>query len=164
MPYIVKGGITVGVGGALIIEQGAVLKSAPNPQAPSVPITVYGTLKAQGTAEHPVIFTSFADDSDGYNSNYSDTKPVPGDWQNIQFLGASSSDSVLDYATISYGGQGHDMCPNAYLGGPCMEYPGAVVIENASPTISHSRFISNHAPDYMVSGDSSPIFIDNTFL
>lgn len=162
MPYIVKGGITVDVEGVLIIEKGSVLKSAPNPQAPAVPIIIYGTLKAQGTLEYPIVFTSFTDDSDGYDSDYSDIKPAPGDWQNIQFKGATSSDSVIDYATISYGGKKKNTCPSSSV--PCIEYPGAVIIENSSPTISNSKFISNQLPDYTLIGNSNPVFIDNISL
>lgn len=159
MPYIMKGGITVSVGGVLTIEQGAVLKSAP-----SAPVTIHGTLKAQGTAECPVIFTSLADDSDGYDSNYSDAKPVPGDWQNIQFLGASSSESVLEHVTIRYGGQGQNQCPYAYFGGPCMEYKGAVLIDGASPAFSQTNFDHNQAISIYVQGTAKPTIGDSHII
>jgi hypothetical protein len=53
--------------------------------------TVQGTLKAQGTAADPIIFTSVA------------AQPKPGDWQYIRFDGPKASGSVLDYVQVLYG-------------------------------------------------------------
>lgn len=151
MPYILRNGIAITEDGTLTIEPGVVIKSAT-----SVPVVVWGTLKAQGDAERPIIFTTFADDSDGYDSDGGSRVLQPGAWENIQFIGATSSDSVLKYVSIRYGGSGENLCPYAYLGGPCMEYKGAVFIQDASPTIAHTTFDKNLAISVYVEGDAQP--------
>ena len=156
MPYIIRGGITIMEGGVLIIEPGAVIKSAPNPQAPPVPVVVRGILQAQGTEAQPIVFTALADDSDGYDSDGAAGTPISGAWENIQFIGATSSDSILEYVTIRYGGLGKNLCPHAYLGGPCMEYKGAVLIQDASPVISHATFDKNLAIAVFIEGNAQP--------
>ncbi|MEK7494002.1 MAG: lamin tail domain-containing protein, partial [Patescibacteria group bacterium] len=157
MPYVFRGGITVAEGGILTIEPGAVIKSASNPQASSVPVVIRGTLKAQGTEVRPIIFTAFADDSDGYDSDGAAGAPTSGAWENIQFLGATSSNSILEYVQVRYGGLGKNLCPHAYLGGPCMDYKGAMLIQDASPTISRATFDKNLAIAVYVAGDAQPI-------
>lgn len=151
MPYILRSGIIITEGGTLTIEPGVVIKSIANP------VVVRGTLKAQGTAENPITFTAFADDSDGYDSDGGSGVLQSGAWENIQFIGATSSDSVLEYVTIRYGGNGRNICPTAYFGGPCMEYKGAVLVQDASPTISHTTLDKNLAISVYVEGDARPI-------
>lgn len=145
MPYIVRGGITVTENGALTIEPGAVIKSAPNPQASPVPVIVRGTLKAQGTPDKPIVFTAFEDDSDGYDSDGGGMVLLSGAWENIQFIGATSSASILEYVDIRYGGRGQ-----------YSDYKGAVRIQDASPTISHATFDKNLAIAVYVEGDAQP--------
>ncbi|MCR4322552.1 MAG: right-handed parallel beta-helix repeat-containing protein [Candidatus Azambacteria bacterium] len=149
MPYILRNGITITEGGALTIEPGTVIKSIANP------VIVRGVLKAQGTAERPIIFTASADDSDGYDSG-DGRALVSGAWKNIQFIGATSSDSILEYVHIRYGGSGENLCPYAYFGGPCMGYKGALLIQDASPTISHATFDKNLAIAVFIEGNSWP--------
>ncbi|MBI3685579.1 lamin tail domain-containing protein [Candidatus Azambacteria bacterium] len=156
MPYLIGSLFAVEEGGALTIEPGAVLKSVPNPQAPPSPVVVQGTLNAQGTADRPIVFTAFADDSDGYDSDAVSAIPAAGAWENIQFTGASSSDSVLEHVAVRYGGRGLNLCPHAYLGGPCMEYHGAVRITDASPTITDSTLDRNLAIAVFIEGASAP--------
>ena len=152
MPYILRGGITVMEGGVLVIEPGAVIKSAPNPQAPPVPVVVRGTLKAQGTPDKPIVFTALEDDSDGYDSDGGGRVLQSGAWENIQFIGATSSDSVLEYVAIRYGGNG-----------PYTEYKGAVRIQDAGPTISHATFDRNLAIAVYVEGDAQPTIAYSDF-
>ena len=151
MPYVLRGGITVMEGGVLVIEPGAVIKNAANPQSSPVPVIVRGILQAQGTAEQPIIFTAFEDDSDGYDSDGAAGTPISGAWENIQFLGATSSDSVLEYAHIRYGGGGRSAC-NSW----CTEYKGALLIQDASPTITHTTFDQNLAIAVFIEGNAQP--------
>ncbi|MBI5913326.1 lamin tail domain-containing protein [Candidatus Azambacteria bacterium] len=159
MPYILESGFTVAEGGTLTIEPGAVIKSKNLNDFGSfaVPFIIEGTLRAQGTAAAPIVFTAFADDSDGYDSDGSAAAPTPGAWKNIQFIGATSSDSILEYVSVRYGGRGTNVCPYAYFSGPCMEYKGAVLVQDASPTISHAAFNRNLAIAIFVEGDAQPI-------
>jgi len=120
-------------------------------------------LKARGTAEQPIVFTAFGDDSDGYDSDGDGRVLLSGAWENIQFIGATSSDSVLEYVAIRYGGSGVNLCPYAYLGGPCMEYKGAVRIQDASPTIAHATFDKNLAIAVYVEGDAQPTIAYSDF-
>lgn len=159
MPYIVESGFSVAENGALIIEPGTVIKSkdANIYGSFAVPFVVRGTFHAQGTANEPIVFTAFADDSDGYDSDGAAGAPVSGAWENIQFIGATSSDSILEYVNIRYGGRGTNLCPYAYFGGPCMEYKGTVRIQDASPTISHATFDRNLAIAVFIEGVAQPI-------
>lgn len=160
MPYILAGGefFTVDAGGTLTIEPGAVLKN--NHEVHEV----RGVLNARGTADNPIVFTSITDDFDGYDSDYLGDFPDTFDaWENIHFIGASSSESVLEYVQVRYGGKGRGVCG----GGFCIRYYGATHITDASPTISHSVFDNNSAVAVFIEGDSQPVIRDteikNTF-
>lgn len=148
MPYILAGGefFTIDAGGTLTIEPGTVLKNSYDIHE------VRGVLQARGTAENPIIFTSLQDDSDGYDSDGSGDAPAAGAWENIRFVGASSSDSVLEYVHIRYGGKGRMVCG----GGSCMRYYGAAHIDNASPTIAQCVFDNNLAVAVFIEGESRP--------
>ncbi|TSC83826.1 MAG: parallel beta-helix repeat-containing protein [Parcubacteria group bacterium Gr01-1014_17] len=58
-PYIIPSTITIPTGAGLIAEAGSVWKTD------RYSLEVYGRLEAQGTPSNPVIFTNWADDSDG---------------------------------------------------------------------------------------------------
>ncbi|MCB0113846.1 MAG: right-handed parallel beta-helix repeat-containing protein [Caldilineaceae bacterium] len=122
-------------------------------------IDVRGALLANGTAEAPVVFTSQRDDSFGGDTNSDGTKtsPAPGDWRNIIFAPTStgskllhtwigyggystaegmvivgSSDVLLDHVTLAYG-----------VAVEPEDQDAALRIEQASPTIRNSTFLSN---------------------
>ena len=48
-------------------------------------ITVSGTLKAEGTPDAPIYFTSIKDDSVGRDINGNTTSPAAGNWSGLQF-------------------------------------------------------------------------------
>ncbi len=64
---------------------------------------VQGKISAEGTAEEPIVFTAFTDDSYGGDTNQdaSETLPEPGYWGVIKIL---ADGSVLDHMIIRYGG------------------------------------------------------------
>ena len=159
MPYVVSY-VRVATGSALTIEPGAVIKFGGGSTNYA---TINGTLTARGTEEKPIIFTALADDSDGYDSNLSNAQPKEGAWKNIQFIGASSSDSILENVVIKYGGAGKDTCPHAYLAGPCMAYEGAVLIDGASPAINRAEFDRNLAIALYIKGDAQPAVSNSAF-
>ena len=156
MPYIIGGAAQVLEGGLLSIEPGAVFKFTVFSSGGVVQFSVNGALFAVGTAENPIVFTAIADDADGYDSNKSPVSPMPGAWKRIEFLGTSSSGSVLEHVIVRYGGQGRDTCPYAYLGGPCMEYSGAVNIVDANPTIRNVEMDDNLAIAVFTDGAANP--------
>lgn len=115
---VLNGSITVGSTATLAITPGFVMKARSGGA-----LRVDGTLDCQGTATNPIIFTSFADDAIGGDTNGdgSATSPSGGDWVGIR-LEAGSGSSVLDHVTVAYGG----------------ETGSAVEVANAAPTIQRS--------------------------
>lgn len=156
MPYIVADTLQILEGGKLFIEPGAVMKFKT-----LTGITANGVLAAVGSAEMPIVFTAFADDSDGYDSNNSPASATPGAWNNVAFSGASSSNSVLDHARIAYGGQGTNTCPHAYFGGPCMTYDGAVFIDGADPMLTHTLIENSLGVAVFIDGTAKPTISDS---
>ncbi len=110
-PYLLTGGVTVPAGVTLTIEPGAVVE-----MARFAYLTVQGTLKAQGTAAAPIIFTSAA------------AQPKPGDWQYVRIDGARSTGSIFDHVRMFYGS------PNGGAGGMLSLTQGANI------TVSNSVF------------------------
>ena len=117
-PYIVTGNILVEEGVTLIIEPGVEIKFDGDYY-----IMVKGTLKAQGTPDSKIIFTSNRD------------KPAPGDWGSIYFS-ESSINSIIDYCIIEYGG-------SYAITDPLYGVHGAILIYDSSPKILHSIFREN---------------------
>ena len=98
-------------GSSVTIESGVTVKVEPGVKLTVTALVVKGTLKAEGTAESPVLFTSAAE------------KPKAGDWQGINFEPGSGS-SILDHTEVSYGGSATNS--------------GAIEVKNSSPTITIS--------------------------
>lgn len=94
-PYIVKSNLLLEAGAELIIEPGVEIKFEP-----SVGLWIYGTFKAQGTAESRILFTS------------NNSSPQRGDWRGVLFgaedsyiandKGSYLSGSILNFCTIEY--------------------------------------------------------------
>lgn len=137
-PYLInRSGLTLELGKTLTIEPGVVIKFV-SPNEPT--FWVKGTLKALGTAEDPIVFTSFYDDEYGGDmngdgvcdkSNASSTTmcPFAGAWRRIHIM-ASSIGSELDNAIIRYGGRWfNDAWPRSM-----------VAVEKTGVTIRNSAF------------------------
>ncbi len=97
--YLITKDLTIG--GTLTIEPGAIIKVSPG-----VKIDVFngslGSIKAIGTAEKPILFTSAYNDIGGDTSN-SLVEPQRGDWTQI-YIG--SSYSKFKHCIIEYARQG----------------------------------------------------------
>ena len=76
-PYVLNGQIPVQPGVTLTIEPGTVVKGLNSTSL----LEVSGTLVAQGTAQAPIIFTSYADDSAGGDTNNDGAATGPGPQQ-----------------------------------------------------------------------------------
>ena len=87
--FVVPAGVT------LTLAAGTVIKANSCAQ-----LAVYGSLVADGTAADPVVFTSYADDSVGGDTNAdgSVSSPAAGDWSGIYAQGGSLS---LDHAKVA---------------------------------------------------------------
>lgn len=162
IPYVIGDTAKILAGGKLTIEPGAVFKFTTFSNGAIVQFVADGVLSAAGTEEEPIVFTAFADDSDGYDSNNSSLDPTAGAWKNIVFTGAASSDSVLEHVHVRYGGQGESACPYAYFGGPCMEYYGAVRIDGADPKMSHVTLENNLGISIFTEGVANPAIENST--
>ena len=148
-PYVLTQNISVSNGATLTIEPGVVVK-ADNFDFTD-PLTVNGTLLAQGTALQPIVFTDIADDEYGGDTNGdgNSTAPHAGDWGGIRITANSGNSSLLEYCLFRYGGDDG-------IGDAALEIVGS------SPTISNCTFFSNEK-GLVVSGTGAPTFIDNTF-
>lgn len=87
-------------GATLTIQPGVVVKfGAPNASG----MRVDGRLIAQGTAAQPIVFTSYADDSAGGDTNGNGpSSGAPGDWYGLVLT--SGSQTAFDRVSVRYAG------------------------------------------------------------
>jgi RHS repeat-associated protein len=120
---------TIANGATLTIKPGVTLHGG---------LTILGTLKAEGTAEKPVVFTG-------------EKSETAGEWVAIK-LEPGSGESVLDYTEVAYGGSGagvgmievrgsHPRITNSTIRKSA--HYGIKVTESGSPRIEWDRFRSN---------------------
>lgn len=91
------------VNATLIIQPGVIIKFHPT-QGPGMTLGGAGTIIAQGTADSPIIFTSFKDDASGCDNNGDGTSSAPArlDWADVNTNGLNGS--IFDYVRFYYGG------------------------------------------------------------
>jgi hypothetical protein len=94
-PYLVLNPLVVEAGTTFTIGEGVTLKI----YGSDVGITVLGTLLAQGTAELPVILTSFSDSEHGAEIGSSVFTDPQYTWGGISILGTSEG-SALDHTLV----------------------------------------------------------------
>lgn len=94
------GNVNVGEGSILNIKKGSVFKSEKN----NGNFNVYGTIKAVGDLNNPIVFTSIKDSEYGGNSGVgASAVPSSGDWGSVN-LNKFSKDSVFKNCIFKYGG------------------------------------------------------------
>ncbi|MBX3189689.1 MAG: hypothetical protein KF819_21875 [Labilithrix sp.] len=135
--------------GTLVVEPGVTLRFQPgsgvNVEAYTTSESATGTLRAIGTPDKAIVFTSDA------------ATPAPGDWVGITFKGTPSPNNRIEHATIAYAGG--DSGISSY---DCFVTPdergfsnhAAVILfggQAATPFIAHTR-IENSAQDGIVRG------------
>ena len=119
--YVVREDLYIQEDATLIIEPGVVVKLIGR----GTEINVYGTLRAEGTAENGIIFTSLHDDTIGGDTDQDGGAeiPLPGDWVDISFRDKSQDDQCfLNFIEFRYGGGSGS---------------GPVYLENASPIMQN---------------------------
>ena len=101
LPFWVKDNIRVNQGAVLTIAPGCVFKMKPDAD-----FLVNGGFIARGTADQPIVFTSYKDDRYyGDTNNDGSSDPLPGDWGGVQFnKTAISEQCVLEFCEFYYAG------------------------------------------------------------
>jgi len=138
--------VTVNEGATLTINPGVVISFT----YWDTYLFVNGSLNAQGTLANRIRFTS------GY------AIPGKGDWKSIVF-NPSSTDNILEYVTIEYGGKAYD--PNVVVKTDALtmnhveiRYSDAdgMRLIDASPSISNTSFNNNDTDALELSDSSFP--------
>ena len=126
-------GVPVRFGSTVVLASGVTLNLDPGSYIRSPKMTVFGTLKSEGTATRPVTLT-------GPNEEKG------GEWTGIN-LQAGSGASVINYTEVAYGGSG----------GPMLNVKGV------SPTITNSTFRRSSGDAIRVQQSGQPIIEKNRF-
>ncbi|MBI4120237.1 MAG: lamin tail domain-containing protein, partial [Parcubacteria group bacterium] len=159
-PYVVpREGLNISAGTTLTINPGSVVKIIGSNNSR---IIVNGTIKSNGEADDQVVFTSFADDEYGGDTNRdgicntqdaSSTAgcPVPGSWMQI-LVNSTSQNSSFTNTIIRYGGSWSTNSgipsmvavngADATFNNVTIEYPKkhGLYLTNSSGAVSNSTF------------------------
>lgn len=104
MPYILTHAVTVATGNTLTINPGIVIKSH---YFGNRALLINGGLKALGTKNEKIIFTSINDDAVNGDTNNDGTASVPGytEWNGIEFTGTSDDAvNLMRNCEVKYAG------------------------------------------------------------
>ncbi len=151
--YVVVTDVRILEGVTLHIDPGTIIKLQRQSR-----LIVEGTLRAQGTGESPIVFTSHKDDAHGGDTNGDGdaSAPAANDWGWIEFADSSVDEQcLLEHCSILYGGR--DYWSNA-----SRNY-GAIRLISASPTIANCTL--RHNGNYAIGIDtgSFPAMSGNSF-
>ncbi len=150
--YLMNGGLQMMTGATLTIDPDIVIKN----QIGSGGMQIDGALVANGSAGHPIVFTSLYDDQYGNpadtNGDGATTTPGQGNWTYIHFTDTSNDATCkLNYCRVTYASYG-----------PFDGYATNIWITNASPTITNCTIFKG-SYGIRVEGNSTPAISTNTF-
>ncbi len=130
-PYLVSSGLTIAQDASLTIGPGVVVKLANG-----AGLFCQGSIEARGTAEQPIYFTAYSDDSVGGDTDSAVETPYPGYWRCIGIGGIGSS-GVFEHCVVRYGGNGASGGPaNIYC------YEGSLQVTDSTITQSNGDGIN----------------------
>ncbi|MEW5767449.1 MAG: Ig-like domain-containing protein [bacterium] len=174
-PYIIEDLVLITEGVTLTIEPGVLVYFRPFSTLPDsdqpTDFIVQGTLKAEGTENNHITFTTWPRPdvatgsaaagtvegccSDAATSGEANVLYTPqcGDWQRIRFE-STSTGSVLKYVDVSYGG--------LYNDGTGTYYRGNIEIDETSVEIDHVSSTNSCGYGLLATSDSANAF-NNTF-
>lgn len=148
-------GVEVVEGVTLTIEPGTVVRFKPwrygyvEPDE-RVSLIVRGTLRAIGTAESPIRFTSDSPD------------PMHKDWQGIIFY-EPSVNSILDHCIVEYANAAVFATDADFtLSNSIVRWTGNVAFMSSSPTITRNRIYGGYVEAIGMEGYSHPTITYNT--
>jgi len=120
----------------LTIEPGVIVKFTED--GPNMSLSDQGAVIANGTADKPIIFTSYKDDESGgdTNSNGQATVPMAGDWGDINTNGTMGSS--FKYCRFLYGG--HDQKATLTISSE-----SEAIVENSLFAFNDGRWINEGA-------------------
>jgi len=145
----VKGALPVNQGVTLLVQPGVVVKFMDDAH-----LIVYGSLRAQGTPDQRIVFTSIKDDAYGGDTNQDSgsSAPAPGDWTYVGFFDSSNdANCIIEHALIRYAGEHRG---NRY---------GAIHLESASPSIMNNTISDSFWYAISANANSFPAVEGNTF-
>jgi hypothetical protein len=131
--------ITVPAGVSVTLTQGVVVK----PRSNAVALVVDGGLDLRGSGFEPVVFTSYADDTHGGDTNQDGPSTgAPADWMGMLYR-STTTPSLVEHALLRYGGhaawpcfQGHS--PRTTIRAVRVEFSG-----------DRGFYLSAHAIDHI---------------
>jgi hypothetical protein len=121
--WVIEG--TVSVTSDLVIEPGTIVKFKPDAEL-AIGYGAYGSLKAIGTAEKPIVFTSAT------------SNPTAGNYRGITFWENAASTSKLSWCTIEYAGNSNGYSAALYI------YKSSVSVNNCNIRKSAAAGIVNY--------------------
>jgi parallel beta-helix repeat protein len=169
-PYLVQNTITIIEGVKLTIEPGVIIKSLVDVNKPT--FIIKGTIKAEGTTNQPIVFTSKKDDFYGGDTNNDGNATIPAskDWSSIQILESSKASSLISNCIFRFGAYTNGVIYTVASNPTIINNKffkcqfGIEVASEANPIINNNIFEECSATPVVKDLVSSPNFTNNTFV
>lgn len=165
LPFVLTAPVTVFPGATLTIEPGTIIKAANFVPPNDGKLVVYGTVRAVGSAQDPVVFTSLRDDSYGGDTNRweGNVSPAQGDWNGVRLAGDSST---MEHVVLRYGPESLINAEEAGITtfrSIVFSNPGykGLTIESGTPLVENCTFRANRVG--LEIGVAAPTVQNNTF-